>query len=106
MTTPPLLALVVRPDADVQVSAGQGGGTAYHALKPDEIAFAQVNDPRTTVPKLRTTPLTCGNATWYALAVPKLQNRRSAARTTVPPTGLRPLVRRHPGDGGAARLGQ
>jgi hypothetical protein len=56
----------------------------YHALKPDEIAFPQVSGPRTTVPKLRTTPLSCGNGEWYAAAYQIIQNRRSEARTTVP----------------------
>jgi len=57
---------------------------AYHAPKPDEIAFLQVSGSRTDVPTLHTTPLTCGNDQWYGSAVPlvpKLQVRGSYHRT-------------------------
>jgi hypothetical protein len=38
--------------------------------KPDEIAFLQVSDSYTAVPKLRTTPLTWGNGEVVRAAVP------------------------------------
>jgi hypothetical protein len=56
----------------------------YHTLKPDEIAFPQVSDSRTAVPKLRTTPLTCRNREVVRAAVPlnlKPQVRGSYHRT-------------------------
>lgn len=69
---------------DQTVTAGSGPIWPYHALKSDGIAFPQVSGSRTTVPKLRTTLLTCGNAMWYHQG----QNRRSERRTTRTPYGV------------------